>query len=506
MKSKKQILLNLNWNWAGIFVDTAVAFLLCPYLIRHLGAGHYGMWVMIGSLTGYFGLLDLGIRSSVGRYVAFYRAKQDQRAVCEIVNTALAMLLGAGLIGMLGVLGAGQLAPRLIGDEFAPHEFSAIRIALCLAGVHLALLLPLKVFEGALWGCERFDCLNLVRIPSDVLRGTLAAITVAFDGGLIGLMTVTLGITLFAGLVRAILALRSEPSLRLSLRHVVWRRIRELLSFGVWNFIRSLASMIPSKITPLLVGVLAGVIQVACLSIAASLLSGATAIVVAASGVITPVATALHARDARCRQKELLLEGGKYSLAAAGLFLALFVMLGKPLISLWVGSDYETSYQLLVILAIGRCVSMSQVVTRGIITAQAKHKMLALASIFQGVATVAFAPVVIDSLGVVGVCIVVAVADALGEGVFSLVYGCRLTSTSVSRHVQAVVGSTVLATALPCGLLGAVVSWRPVGGWLDLILYGASFAIVYLASVVLVFERPDLRWKRIQGEPSQCVT
>lgn len=506
MNSKKRILLNLNWNWSGIFVDAAVAFVLCPYLIRHLGASHYGVWVMIGSLTGYFGLLDLGIRGSVGRYVAFYRAKQDSRAVCEIVNTALAMLLAAGVVGMLGIFAAGYLAPQLIGDEFSPGEFSAIRIAIMLAGVHFALMLPFKVFEGVLWGCERFDHLNLIRVPSDLARGALAAAVVAFHGGLVGLVTVTLAITLLGGVVRAGLAMRDEPALRLRLKHLAPGRIRELFFFGIWNSIRSLASMIPARITPLLVGVLIGVAYVAPLSIAARLLACATALLVAASGVFTPIATALHARNAQKRQRDLLLEGGKYGLAAAGLFLVLFVMLGKPLISLWIGPDFEMAYQLLVVLAIGRCVAMSQVVTRSIITAQAKHKALAFASIVQGIATAVFVPLVIGSLGVVGVCIVVAIADGLCEGIFSLMYGCRLTKTSLGRYVRTAVCPAAFAAAVPVCLLGMVVSWRPVEGWIDLVLYGVSFTAAYLGTALLVFERPVLPWKHVQGEPSQCGT
>jgi O-antigen/teichoic acid export membrane protein len=368
----------------------------------------------------------------------------------------------------------------------------------------LACLLPLNVFDGVLWGSERFDLLNRIRIPADLIRGSLSAIVVAYDGGLIALAVVTLAVTLLGGLARAAAAMRVAPDLRLRVQHVAPHRIRELFSFGIWNSIRSVATMIPSKFTPLLVGVLVGVAQVTALSIAARLLACASAILVAASGVITPVATALHARDATSRQEQLLLDGGKYGLAAAGLFLALFVMLGKPLICLWVGPDFEVAYPLLVVLAMGRFVSMSQVVTRSVITAQAKHKMLAAASIVQGAGTVVLAPVVIGSSGIVGVCIGVGVMDALCEGLFSLMYGCRLTGTPVRQYAQRVVAPTLLATAVPCALLAAVVSWRPVGGWLDLILYGTAFVAVYLGSVVVVFERPDLRWKRLQGDPSRC--
>ena len=131
----------------------------------------------------------------------------------------------------------------------------------------------------------------------------------------------------------------------------------------------------------LLGGGLLGVALVAPLSIAARLIASASALLIAASGVITPLATTLHARDDRSREHELLLVGGKYSLAAASMFLALFIWLGKPLIVLWVGSDMLTAYPLLVVLAAGRLFSMSQVVTRGMITARARHRALALASV-----------------------------------------------------------------------------------------------------------------------------
>lgn len=497
MKLKGQVIRNLNWNWAGILIDTLTAFLLCPYLVTHLGATNYGAWVMIGSLTGYFGLLDLGIRGSVGRYVAFYRAQHDDRAVNEIVSAALVMLTVAGILGLLGTLAAGFWADSLIGQDFDPSELFSVQFANLLCGVNLALLLPLSVFEGILWGCQRFDRLNYVRIPADAARGLLCALAVAGGGSLVALSAVSLAITVVGGAAKLMMALKSAPELRLRLVRVDRHRAKEVISFGIWNSLRTLATMIPARVTPLLVGVLLSVSLVAPLSIAARLIACASAILVAATGVITPIATALHAQKARGHEHQLLLDGGKYSMAAASLFLALFVLLGKPLIHLWVGPDLALAYPLLAIMAVGRWASMSQVVTRGIITAQNKHKPLALATVSQAVVTLLLGLVLMRWWSVQGLVAAIALGDAVCEGGFSLVYGCRILSFSPTRYLRAVTSVSLAALAVPCGLLVAATWWRPVSGWVDLVVYGATFSVLSVAAVIWVIERPDLgAWLR----------
>ena len=509
MSFKRQTLRNLNWNWAGELADSVVGFLLLPYLLTKLGATHYGAWVMIGSLIGYFGLLDLGIRGSVGRYVAFYRAREDPRAVSEIVMSAFALLSIAGVLGLGITALAAVWAGPLMGEEFSPAELPALRAALLLAGVNLGLQLPLRVADGVLWGCQRFDHLNLVRIPFDIARGVLSAAVVFFDGGLVALSSVALALTILSGGAKVVLAFRSEPALSRRLGRVAAERIREVLSFGVWSAVRSVTTMIPTRITPLLVGALLGVSLVAPLSVAARLIATASAILVAATGVITPIATALHARDDRDRQQDLLLEGGKYALAAATVLLALFVLLGQSLIHLWVGPEMALAYPLLVLMAVGRWVSMSQVVTRGVITAQNKHRWLAVSSLVQAVVTLGLGLALLRPWGVTGMVFAVALGDAVCEGLFSLIYGCQLLGMSATRYAARIAGNTVVALSIPCGLLAAVTWWRPVSSWLDLIIYGSTFSLVSVAAVVGFNERATLTMRgrgRPDGEQASCDT
>src|SRR5208282_2465598 len=71
---KAQALRNISSSWFGLATNLVVGFFLSPFILHHLGDDAFGLWVLVFSLTGYYGLFDFGIRSSIVRYVAQYKA------------------------------------------------------------------------------------------------------------------------------------------------------------------------------------------------------------------------------------------------------------------------------------------------------------------------------------------------------------------------------------------------------------------------------------------------
>src|SRR5215468_7962119 len=81
--------LSIVSNWLAFAVTAAVGFVLAPYMVSRLGDSQYGLWVLVGSLVGYLGLLDLGVRGAVTVYVARHHGTGDDRAASRIVSSAL---------------------------------------------------------------------------------------------------------------------------------------------------------------------------------------------------------------------------------------------------------------------------------------------------------------------------------------------------------------------------------------------------------------------------------
>jgi len=95
---KVEILKNVGSSWFALGVNVLVGIFLSPYILHRLGDEAFGIWVLIFSITGYYGLFDLGIRSSIVRYVAKYAATEDHHQLNCLVNTAMFSYGGIGLL------------------------------------------------------------------------------------------------------------------------------------------------------------------------------------------------------------------------------------------------------------------------------------------------------------------------------------------------------------------------------------------------------------------------
>src|SRR5688572_30266480 len=97
-------------NSVGKFLPIVAWFFLTPVMLREFGADGYSLWVLLGSMSAYAYLLDLGIGGAVVKYVAEHSATgrtKETRAFCATavrVYIFLAALLLAASVGFAPAL------------------------------------------------------------------------------------------------------------------------------------------------------------------------------------------------------------------------------------------------------------------------------------------------------------------------------------------------------------------------------------------------------------------
>src|SRR5689334_21795393 len=96
-----QILKNVGSSWFSLGINILVGIFISPFILHRLGDAAYGIWVLIFSITGYYGLFDLGIRSSVVRFVSKFTATDERESLGRLINTSL---LSYTLIGAAAML------------------------------------------------------------------------------------------------------------------------------------------------------------------------------------------------------------------------------------------------------------------------------------------------------------------------------------------------------------------------------------------------------------------
>src|SRR5215475_274001 len=139
-----EIIKNVGSSWFALGVNVAVGIFLSPFILHRLGDDAFGLWILIFSVTGYYGLFDLGIRSSIVRYVAKYSATNELDELNRLVNTALFSYSLIGLTAMALTL----VATYYVGSIFrVPADFLATaRCLLLMVGVSVSSGFPIGVF------------------------------------------------------------------------------------------------------------------------------------------------------------------------------------------------------------------------------------------------------------------------------------------------------------------------------------------------------------------------
>jgi O-antigen/teichoic acid export membrane protein len=486
---------NVLWNWAGTILPMLAGFVVAPFLIHRLGTSTYGLWIVIGSLTGQFGLLDLGVRFSMGRNIAFFRAKNDRASINGLRSTAAAYLSAVAVFGLIITV---ALLPVffLMFPDVPPDQVSEAQLALFLVGLNLSITLPLSIFDATLSAYQRFDLLNGVDIPVLAARVALTFTLIGNGQGLVTLALLTLMTTVVGAAAKAVLCIRMDPGLRLHWSLIGRAAAHDLFGYGIWYLLLSVARVITPQISPMVVGARLGVSWVTPFSIVSRLIGYASSIIIAGTQVLTPVATALHAEEKYKQQQGLIVEGSKYCMALALFFLTLFLFLGEPLLVLWIGPQMALAFPLLVVLAVGETLPMAQWITYSIILGMGRHRVLAYLSILENLVAIPLAIAMAEPFGLIGVCLAFTIPGALCRGVFQLIYACRVARLSLWRYVTRALLPPLVLACIPAAGLAILTGWHVPASWLELFAYGSAYTLCYGMFVLLLMKLGGLASRR----------
>src|SRR5258708_39577382 len=248
---KRQIIKNVGSSWFALGVNILVGIFLSPFILHRLGDTAFGIWVLIFSLTGYYGIFDFGIRSSIIRFVSKYTATHDLDEVRGLINTAMFTYTCVGavslVITLVGCLYVGRFFHIPAGFQ------STARWLLFVVGGSVALGFPLGVFGGVLEGLQKFYILNWTNVASSLLRVVLIVFYLNRGYGLLTVALITVGLPLLASFVRGTVALRSLP-VKFTWKYVDRGAFRQMANYSGVTFMIIVASRLRFKTDALVIG------------------------------------------------------------------------------------------------------------------------------------------------------------------------------------------------------------------------------------------------------------
>lgn len=432
MSLKTETIRNIASNWTGLFVNMVVGFFLAPFILHRLGNVAFGLYVLVFSFTGYYGLFDFGISSSIVRHVARFNARGEKQELNRLVNTSLCSYSVLAIL-LLGVTGIGSY---WVGALFhlSPSLIATARILFVAVGGGIALGFPLSVFSAILEGLRKFYSLNLVQVVSTLLRAGLIIIALTHGGGLLSVAFITIGLNLLS-YVPYIVIVHNNVPVSLGLRFVDRSTFKMMASYGSATFIISIGEKLRFQTDAIVIGMFLSAAAITFFSIGSKLVDYLTGIVQYLAQVFTPMSSHFDATGDVDSLRKLLVVGNRACALIALPICAVLLILGKPIIAAWVGPAYLSSYSVLVLLVIPRTFYVCQATSNKIMFGMNRHRPLAVALLIEGVANLILSIVLAKRWGIEGVAIGTAIPLTCTSLLFLPRYVCRLVKMPISSFL-----------------------------------------------------------------------
>lgn len=350
--TKKQFSRNLVSGWVLFAVEVGIAFVLTPFIITKLGVAGYGIWSLMAGVIGYMGLIDIGIRGSVGRYINHYMALKDDRAVSDVVGTANVVLTALGAFILLLSFGVAANFSAIF-PKTPPELADDILFCLPLMAAGLWLSFVSSILANLLAAREATYLTNNYNVVLLVVRAGVTVMILNAGYGMRGLMLVTItlgvvGLLLLLWTVRRVFAAAMPRLVGFS-----FERLKEMWRFGVASFVSRTASTMANDSAPLIGMWLLGPEAVAVYSVAMTLTQYTRRLIDQANNAIFPSVMKAGAMKDLPGLRALYTRFMDMSFAIGSLIFIGVMVFAADFLGLWVGSAYATGGAVAGILAFG---------------------------------------------------------------------------------------------------------------------------------------------------------
>ncbi len=479
-----RLIQNSAATFCGQAVVVGITFVATPYMTRKLGPSGYGTLSLLMAYLFAFGLLNLGINTSLVKFLAELLTRGRQDEMQRYFSTSFTVLLAIGLTAGATVWGlAGVIVERCFHGEAAliPSATLALRIA----SVAFVLQFLCQVFSAVPAAAQRFEILSLIGNGTTVLRilGTVALLWLG--RGLPSLMTVVVFAVGVSALAYGFAAKRLLPGLRLA---PGWSRPhgRSLLGHSKFVIVVNASNHFVSTVDSFLIGFFLPVANVAYYGVAYSIAQRLWVFIANLVSVVFPAASAFSGESDQGRFNELYVRGMKVTAMTAAFPSLAFCVFAYPFLRFWLSQGYaDRGAPVLILVTLGFLLNSFSFVASQVLQSTHRVNFAASSSLIYSLLNLASFLILIPRFGILG-----AAGGFLGCQVLFVPWFVHRTNSLLGVSWGRLIVSSYLG-AFSCAGVASGVCWMFLGrihslvglavaGFVGLGVYVAGGAVVIL--------------------------
>ncbi len=452
---------------------------MTPFMISSLGDHSYGLWMLVASFSGFYGLLDIGLATAVQRYLSKALGTNDYKEANIIFNTSLIVFLFLGLISLLAVFGLSCFSHTFVKSAADAILFKKIIILL---GIVLCFGFPMRSF-WAIFSCHlRLDIGIYLGLLNLALKTILIIVFFKKGYGILALTMINLLCDFLNYFLTIIFSLKLATYIKISIKYFDKTKIRTFLNYSIFSFISKIAGNIRFNVDNFVISAFIGLNPITLYSIAIRLSHYYIRIISDISG-LTPVFSQYEATNDYDSIRKYFLFGTKINVFASSIVGSLLIILGRQFIILWVGEDFSESYNILLLFVIPFAISLAQRASGQLMYGISKHKFLTIINVIESIANLILSIILVQSLGLKGVALGTAIPLLFMQILVMPLYTCKIININVASYYFKTLLFPFSQSAIIILSLWLLFKTIPINNYFSLISMGFLYSTIFIITI-----------------------
>jgi O-antigen/teichoic acid export membrane protein len=471
--------LNVATSYLKFLINMVVVFFLTPFIVSRIGIDLFGLWTLIFSIVGIFGLMDFGFATAGVKYVAETIGSGDTEGRNRILGTLFSVYTAIGVLCIIAV--AIVAGPAAGWFDLTAEQGADLTDLVWFLGIVVALGFPLSVFRAAMTGAGRMDLVNGIALIAVLAQAALTVVLLDEGWGLMGLGIAT-AVNLLGQTVFLIpFAYRMIPGFSVSPRHFSRPEVKELLSFSIYAFLANIAVLIILRIDPVVIKLFLPLSAVAIYAIAAKVGEYTYLLNKQFSNALMPLVSQSRGAGDHETIVRVLVDGTRFLMGISIPFIALLWFYTPEIIAVWMGPDFAASTPLLRILLIAVFFSTLQLNAANVLGMTGHHKFVAWSMAGSAGLNLILSLILIQFFELTGVATATLIAAFTVEMLVIIPRACASQQTAFMKFIREGLLPALPAAVPMLALAFALAAWKAPADLLWIVIEGGICALVYFA-------------------------
>jgi O-antigen/teichoic acid export membrane protein len=458
-------------------VLVVIGIVLLPFIVKSLGDRLYGVWVVVATLVGYYGLLDLGLTSAVSRFVSQALGRDDKTEANRYIASSFFIYCLGGLIAFLITVIAALICGYFLDN---PADIPLFQAVILIVGLSFAVKFPSRCFYGILAAHLRFDLVGYIEMFSSLLRAGLIFLALVLGYKIIALAAIGALSNVGQAIAFWFFARRAHGKIPLAPKLSRRSHIRQLFDYAKYSFVCQLTDILRQNYAPLIVSGFLGLAAVTPFAVAEKLRWMIGTCSESLLSTLTPVFSRQEGRnDHEAMQRSYFFT---YKISCyAGIYLTgMLGVCGAAFIERWMGPGRGQIVTLVYIGLPGLMAAMIQMPTVNLLYGTSRNRSYAILNLAHASSSILLAFLLVKPLGVAGVMLAVSAATVVMKLLFQSLLAANIFEISLMRYHLSHTLPNIIRPALYVGAALFASQGLLTASYPSLFMFGAAVSLGFI--------------------------